>query len=77
MLRQATWWPRLFLVGDPRLSKWPGRRRWTQDWGFVPVRQIVAVKRRPCLTQKGQGMITIPVITERCAGTDVGGAPDI
>jgi len=27
---------------------------------------------RPCLTQKGQGMITIPVITERCAGTDVG-----
>jgi len=47
VLRQATRWPRLFLVGDPRLSKWPGRRRWTQDWGFVPVRQIVAVKRRP------------------------------
>jgi len=47
VLRQATRWPRLFLGGDPRFSKWPGRRRWTQDWGFVPVRQSVAVKRRP------------------------------
>src|SRR5665213_2437237 len=72
VLRQATRWPRLFLVGKRRFSNWSGRRRWTQEWCFEPVRQNVAVKRRPSSAQKGRGMITIPVITERCAGIDVG-----
>ena len=44
MLRQAKRWPRILLVGNPRVANWSGRRIWTQEWCFVPVRQNVESK---------------------------------
>jgi hypothetical protein len=46
VLRQAKRWPRLLLVGKPRVSNWSGRRIWTEEWCFEPVRQNVERKRR-------------------------------
>src|SRR6267154_1353173 len=72
VLRQAKRWPRFLLVGKPRFSNWSGRRIWTRELCFEAVRQSVGRKRRLLLCAERTSMITIPVITERCAGIDVG-----
>ncbi len=59
-------------MGEPRFSNWSGRRRWTQGWCFKPERQSVVSKRWLLVRCRKDEYDHDPVITQRCAGIDVG-----